>query len=357
LPAWLRATRAEATGAAQASSILDHASGAGANLGTFAAFTVVALAPLAVLAAVGGLALLIRSIRSSRDTNSPDPSAAATPVADFGAPSGRRRPWYQSRWAILIAALVPAMLLVALVQFAKGGYVLAYFPAAVIALLLPLGALNRGRGRAARVRSASGSPVWLGLTTLGVVLVALLGAQRFVSGAGVLPQRLVGSTSLGWIGESRYQAPYADTRGAINSADSIDAALAGLGPMASTANDEVVFDTVDGGSSIYRNAGWELANHRIALIGPGRVIYNEIHGSLYYASGNTTAVGPAGSVFLVASPALPGLANLVAQGYAVPVATPRPIGGYRVFQVLPGVAILGVQVTEQPGLRPLGSGI
>ena len=71
------------------------------------------------------------------------------------------RPWYQSRTAVLAAAIVPPVLVVALVQFAKGGYLLAYLPAAVIALLLPLGALNR------RASGGSGSStVWLTVTSI-----------------------------------------------------------------------------------------------------------------------------------------------------------------------------------------------
>jgi hypothetical protein len=119
----------------------------------------------------------------------------------------------------------------------------------------------------------------------------------------------------------------------------------------------VVFDIPDGGGNIYRNAGWALPNDRLALIGPGYVLYNQLHGALYYASGRTTAVGPSGSAFLVASPALPGLASITAQGYALPVSTPRPIGGYRVWQILPGVSILGVRIVAQAGPRPLGTGI
>ena len=92
-------------------------------------------------------------------------------------------------------------------------------------------------------------------------------------------------------------------------------------------------------------------------IGPGAVIYNELHGALYYASGRTTAVGPGGSVLLVASPALPGLASLTAQGYALPVTTPQPIGGYRVWRVSPGVTLLGVRIVQRAGPRPLGRGI
>ena len=53
---------------------------------------------------------------------------------------------------ILGAAIIPPVLVVTLIQFAKGGYLLAYLPAAVILLLLPLGALNRTStpGRAPR---------------------------------------------------------------------------------------------------------------------------------------------------------------------------------------------------------------
>jgi hypothetical protein len=119
----------------------------------------------------------------------------------------------------------------------------------------------------------------------------------------------------------------------------------------------VVFDTPDGGANIYRNAGWSLPDDRIALIGTGFVLYNQLHGALYYASGDLAAVGPSGSAFLVASPALPGLASLTAQGYALPVSTPRPIGGYRVWRIQPGVSVLGVRIVEQAGPRPLGTGI
>jgi hypothetical protein len=62
-------------------------------------------------------------------------------------------------------------------------------------------------------------------------------------------------------------------------------------------------------------------------------------------------------VLLVASPALPGLAALTAQGAARPVPTPRPIGGFRVWAVAPGARVLGVQVVARPGPRALGKGI
>lgn len=344
--AWLHATRLEADGAAQATSILDHAPGGTTNLGTFAAFTVVALAPLAVVALLSAAALGTRAL-VGRGTSGlhPNPPLVAPPAEPWA------RPWYQSRTAVLGAALVPAMALVALVQFAKGGYLLAYLPAAVIALLLVPGALVRPRTPGARV-----PVVWTVAVTAAIVAVAGLGTQRFLSGNGVLPDSAVSSTGL-WLRQPRYQAPYLDTRSAIRAADAIDAAFADLGPQVRVDRDVIVLDTPDGGASIYRNAGWELPADRIALITPGRLLYNEQHGALYYAAGASVAVGPTGSVVLVASPALAGLSSLVAKGYALPLSTPVPIGGYRVWKVEPGATLLGVRVTERAGPRPLGRGL
>ncbi len=203
LSAWTRATRIEATGAARATSVLDHAPAGATNLGTFAASTVVALAPLAVVG-IGALAvLLVRRLR------------ARTPAPAVGDLAERPpRPWYQRRAAVLGAAIVPAALLVSLVQFAKGGYLLAYLPAAVIALLLPVGRLLDPTGRGDRTTTG-----WLAVATVAVVAVAALGAQRFLDGTGILPDRLVRATGGLWLTQPRYQAPYEDTRSAIRTAD------------------------------------------------------------------------------------------------------------------------------------------
>ncbi len=119
----------------------------------------------------------------------------------------------------------------------------------------------------------------------------------------------------------------------------------------------VAFDTPDGGGGIYRNAGFELPSDRIALLSPRDVLYNEHDGALYYASGTTIAVGTAGSVVLVAAPSLPGLAALITGGFALPVETRVPIGGFRVFRLIPGASVLGVTVVATAGPRPLGTGI
>jgi hypothetical protein len=343
--AWLRATRTEATGAAQSTSVFDHAAGASTNLGTFAAYTVLALGPLVVVALAAGAAIGIRSLINRNDRTEPGPSLGERPL-------GRVRPWYQSRTAILLAAVVPPMALVALLQFAKGGYLLAYLPAAVIALLLPLGALNR------RVFGRPGSsPGWVVVTSIAVIAIVALGTQRFLSGDGVLPEQYLRPSGAIWIEQPRYQAPYTDTRQTIRGTDAVDSALNDLGPSVNSARDVVLFDTIDGGANIYRNAGWELPNDRIALAQPGKVIYNQLHGALYYASSTTVAVRPAGSVFLIAAPTLPGLASLIVQGSAIPVATPQPIGAYKVWRILPGTSFLGLRVVSSTAPRPLGTGI
>jgi hypothetical protein len=364
--AWAHATRLEATGAAQSTSVLDHAPGGATNLGTFAGYTTVALAPLALMAILGLVVFGVRSLVAARSPSSSEAEAGPVDAGGVGAAGAaggaERRPWYQSRTAIFGGALLPPMLLVSLVQFAKGGYLLAYLPAAIILLLLPLGALTGTLPRSDRARHESVpsrriSLPWLAVSTIAVALVVVLGAQRFLGGDGVLPASWVRSSGALWLVQPRYQAPYADTRAAIVAADEIDAALPGLAPLVRSSRDVVVFDTVDGGASIYRNAGWALPSDRVALVAPGVVQYNELHGALYYASGATLSVGPAGSVLLVASPALPGLASLAAAGDARPVATPRPIGDYRVFKIPPGTSLLGVGVVATSGPRPLGTGI
>ena len=287
--AWIRATRSEAAGAAHATSVFEHGAAGSTNLGTFAGYTVVALAPLALLALLAGLALGVRTLarsaaagRGIRTVTDPGP---APDTRDRGSTTITTRPWYQGRTAILGAAIVPPVLLVALVEFAKGGYLLAYLPAAAIALLIPLGLLNGTSNGAGDTEGRSltpggrTSPAWLAVTSVGVVVVAALGAQRFLGGNGVLPQRMVASSGSVWLEQPRYQAPYADTRQTIRAADATDIAFRGLAPFRSESDrDVVMFDTIDGGANIYRNAGWALPGDRITLIVPGQVLYNQFQG-------------------------------------------------------------------------------
>ncbi len=339
------------SGAAHITSVIDHAAGAGTNTGTFAAYTALALAPLAAATIVGCVLLaarrLVRAASAHGDRRPGDEGAGV-----YRTGPAWTRPWYQTRAIVLSAAIIPPVLLVTLIQFAKGGYLLAYLPAAVIALLLPLGALTRQGTDRRRL-----SVAWVLICSLLVGAVAVLGAQRFVSASGVIPAQWTSTSSSLWVVQPRYQAPYPDTYSGIRTADDLDAALGAFASSVGSANDVIVFDTVDGGDTLYRNAGWELPGDRITLVTPGQVLYNELHGALYYTPPNTITVGPGGSALLVASPAMPGLASLTAHGQALPVTTPQLIGGYRVWKVQPGVSVLGVPVVERAGPRPLGHGI
>ncbi len=400
--AWARATRTETVGAIRATSILDHAAGGATNLGTAAAYTTLALAPLVLLAlvsagllAIRALVRLVRGATGSRGVVTPDrdvrahsPGASSIRVPgtapDAGAGGGARatdvpaaagvrrpgtapgtgpawsRPWYQSRTAVLVAAVVPPLAIVTLVQFAKGGYLLAYLPGAVIALLLVPAALlgdRVGRRGSRTPPRSAGARVWLVVASLAVIAVGGLGVVRFLYGTGVLP----GAPSMGshgpWLTQARYQAPYADTRAAIRSADAVDGALAGIAPEVRPGRDVVVIDSVDGGSAFYRNAGWELPLDRVAFVEPGTAIYNERFGSLFYTSAQTVPVGVGGTVLLIAPPDLPGLARLAGRVQAVRVTRDGRIGDYLVWRVSPGASILGVRVVAEPGRRPLGAGI
>ena len=403
--AWARATDLESAGAAHAYSVIDRAAGATVNLGTFAAYTTIALAPLAVLALLSACVLAVRALgRRLTGRGTPPPVGPAAPVGsrndatlplplglEFeprpqrltrselqslirsgsrpvpdpstppplvgGATGDWSRPWYQSRPAILAAAVVPPAAVVALIEFAKGGYLLAYLPGAVIALLLLPGALLRRPGGRPAARRTALSRVWLVVASVGVLAIATLGAQRFLVGTGVLPVTPTRSVHGLWLVQGRYQAPYPDTRLAIRSADAVDADLARLGPLVDPSRDVVVIDSLDGGIAFYRNAGWELPRDRVALVTPGTAIYNEQFGSLYYTHAKTVPVGTGGTVYLIARPSLPGLSQLVAQGDAVPVARSHAIAQYRVWRIAPGAGILGVHVVVEPGHRPLGHGL
>ena len=385
LTTWVRACRIETLGAIRATSILDHASAGVTNVGTFAAYATVALAPLAVLTLLSAVALAVRYIvrrRRTRRSNRGDADRTRGPgqldgsvrsdgrmstAHPAGAPRIWVRPWFQSRWAVLTAATAPAIAVVVLVQFAKGGYLLAILPGAVIALLLAPGELVSPRQPpdprpypSLRLQPQRHlSTPWLILVSLAVLAVASIGADRFLQGTGVLPAAATTSTRLHWLWltQARYQAPYADTRSAVHTADQIDTGLAHLSPLVHADRDVVVLDMIDGGASFYRNAGWELPRDRVALIAPGAVIYNQLQGSLYYASGSTLPVGVGGVVYLIAPPSLPGMAQLTKDGAASGIPLTTPIGDYRLWMIRPGASILGVRIVVEPGFRPLGTGI
>ena len=355
LPAWIRATRIEVQGAAHATSIFSTASGGATNLGTFAGYTTLALAPLVVLALLAGCILAIRAL-SGAITERPKHQDGPVHRHSGDDPSWIR-PWFQSRTVILLAAIAPPMPLVALLEFAKSGYLLAYLPGAVIALLLVPGAVIGTRASSDQRRSGSTSGAWLALASLSVVAIAVAGADRFLHASGVLPVAATQTDNGLWITQARYQAPYPATWSDIRSMDAINVALAGLAPRVRSDRDVVVIDSVDGGDTFYRNAGWALPLDRVALVVPGAAIYNQQHGSLYYTQRRTVPVGPGGSVYLIAPPSLPGLAQAAQAGHVALVPLTPTIAAYRVWRISPGASILGVRVVASDGPRPLGSGL
>ena len=173
----------------------------------------------------------------------------------------------------------------------------------------------------------------------------------------MLPVRTHPGTQGAWFTQARYQAPYADTRATIESADAVDARLARLGPA--------------GGPGPRRDRH-RLARRRDGVLPAGRVgaappargagrrpepsVNDELGGSLYYTDRRTVAVGPGGAVYLIASPTLPGLTAATAAGRATPVPGAR-VGDYQVWRIEPGGSVLGVHVVAADGPRPLGAGI
>ena len=373
---WWQASRSESWGAMRATSVLDHAPNGPLNLGTFAAYTTVALAPLAALTVIAGCGLgaraLVRSVRgnrvptgfSSSATGGVAPGTAAGSPNVSGVPAHRRRrwvdwtrPWFQSRAVILLASTIPPMAIVAIVQFAKGGYLLAYLPGAVIALLLVPGALLKTAPSRGGARRSLGVMAWAVVASVAVGAIAVVGADRFLVGAGVFPARAQQSQHGLWITQARYQAPYADTRTAIRSADAMDSALARLGPLVDPRRDVVVIDSLDGGTSFYRNAGWSLPAHRVVFIVPGAAVYDQLGGSLFYVVRHAVTVAPGGSVYLIASPTLPGLRQLAGTGKVTRVRAAGRLADYLVWRITPGALILGVRVTVADRPRPLGTGL
>ena len=345
-------------GAAQATSVFDHGAPAATNLGTFAGYTVVALAPLAVLDRAGRMALAVRGRwlptgeagtqwSAGRDLAGLAPRAPGLPMGRPGTSSG------PPSWP---PPSFPRWPLVALVQFAKGGYLLAYLPAAVIALLLPLGAADP-----ATAPGAGRVPVWLVVTSVGVVLVPAIGAQRFLAGNGVLP-RLDGRRPRGCGSASRATRPRTPTPGRPSGRPTPSTPrCATLGPTSDADRDVVVFDTIDGGANIYRNAGWALPDDRVALVSPDASSTTSCRARSYYTSAPRRHHGGRGPVGLGAAGGLSLAARTgrPRRPTATPDRWPRPSpsADYRVWQVRPGVAVLGVPVVARPGPRPLGHGV
>ena len=115
LSAWVHATRTEATGTARATSVLDHAAAGATNIGTFRRTP---RWPSAPWPSCPSSAPWPSSANASAPP--PTPPRPVVPAGPGGAGPRWERPWYQGRWAILGAAIVPPVAVVTLVAFARG---------------------------------------------------------------------------------------------------------------------------------------------------------------------------------------------------------------------------------------------
>ncbi|MHB8682639.1 MAG: hypothetical protein ACYDA2_11170 [Acidimicrobiales bacterium] len=336
--AWLRATRVETAGAARATSIFSSGSGGGTNLGTLAAY---ALLTLGLLAALGVVALLLLGL--ARLVTGEWAGDVTRRIWRIRRPGGT--PWYQHNGAVLAAAIVPPAAIVGLVQFAKGGYLLAFLPATVIVLLLPLARL--AHHQRSGVRRAA-----LVLATAAVLGVCALNVQRFTDAPGLLPLSYGKAHPGVWISQARYQAPYAVTAQAITAADAADRALPALAGRIDDANDVVAVLDAGPGLNLYRNIGFALPGARVSLVSlaPALVRYTEQDGLLYYDSGATVDVGPGGVAWFLSAPPAPDLTP----DLGTYVGT---VAGFRVWRVLPGTSVGPISVVETSLPRPLGGQI
>ena len=241
-------------------------------------------------------------------------------------------------------------------QFAKGGYLLAYLPAATIALLLPLGALiHRTIGRAGPHRVA-GWP-----HSVSPSCVAHSGPSGSSSGDGVLPQRSAPGLDRGACGSSsratrrrtptpaRPSAPPTPSTRRCAACDPRSVRTA----MWWCSTPSTVAATSTG------TPGGQLPDDRIALIVPGQVLYNQLQGALYYTSGQhrrgrAVGLGLSGGL----SRRCPDWPPSPPRATRCRWPLPSRSADYRVWQILPGASILGVpswSPARSPPARDVGS--
>lgn len=336
LSAWLHATRVEAAGAASASSIFSTGVGGVTNLGTFAAWTLLTLGPAVVIGLVAWATLGLARTATGR--------SAGDVTTRIWSRRGLAQPWVQHPGVVLAAAVVPPVAVVTLVQFAKGGYLLSYLPAATIAVLMPAARLVHHRRP--QLRRAA-----LLVGSAAVVLACAWNVERFTEAPGVLPESIVTGHPGWWISQARYQAPYVTTASAIAAADRADRELTRLGRRIDPRTDVIVVAGVGPGADLYRNIGFALPEALVSLVAlsPPLVLYTERHGLLYYRRGSAVDVAPGGTAWFLTAPPAPDL-----PGPARPSGT---VAGFRVWRVPAGTSVLGVHVVAVSGPRPLGGGI
>ena len=334
LGAWYRATRLESSGAFHASSLLAANHGAGrVNFGTLAAYSVILLGPAVVVAVIGGAARLAPGDRNDRST---EPAVI--------------RPWYQTAPALLVASLVPAVVIYTLVEFGKGGYALAFVPATTVTLLASVASPGRWAGGAGPAAAVSAFVV--AVVTVAAVAV---NTERFTAGAGVVPAFVPAHLAGLWLGQARYGAPYPETHRTIETADRADRQLQALAAHIHP-GDQLIYAADQPGLVPFRNVGWALPDVEESFVTGSSVLYQQLHGLLYYSAGAKLPVRPGTPVFLlVSNPAGPDAAALSAAADAAD--TGWRAAGWQVWRVRPGTAIGGVTVTVTASPPPLAGSI
>lgn len=234
---------------------------------------------------------------------------------------------------LALVGLLPPLLFVLLVSFAKAGYVMAFLPALTLALLLP-GARLTGRWRVA--------------ATVAVAAGCLFSAHRFIVGEGVLPLRLVDEGNV-WLTDSRFGAPYLVTRREIDRVDDESRQYSALEAAFDPERDVLVYAWLNGGHR-FRHA---------TLLYPGfrtHLIVNGVHrrvsqdGTLSLRCDRQIDVPDGGRAVLVLDFPPEDLQRLVDEGDAERV---RLSTGPVVYVVESGNDVLGVGLGEGRS-RPAG---
>jgi hypothetical protein len=193
----------------------------------FKQFTAHLIAAVGLVALLGLAALVVGIWRRNRGT--PGRATRFTPVE------------------LLAIGAVPPVLFMTLVHFGKSGYLLALLPAAVLLALWPVARL-RGQWRAAG--------------TFLVVLVALFGTQRFLYGAGALPDTLVDRGP--WFTARVNGAPFGGTRDVIEVADRYQDVFEEMRTRFDPERDVIVYTNGNGGHW-FRHAMFALPEFTIHL--------------------------------------------------------------------------------------------
>lgn len=277
------------------------------NLGQATGYTVAALNLLIPLG-LAGLLILAASRSWTREIRK------ATP------------PPFLAPWVVLTVAVMPAILFMLLIHFGKAGYVLAFLPAAVLALLLPVARLGT------RLR-------WAALVV--VIPIVLLNGQRFLMGAAVLPERWRDGEL--WLTKDEYGAPYPLTHHAIRRVDDDTRAYLSMRQVFSPRTDVLVYVWMNGAHR-YRHAMFTLPEfiaHMVRIEKGDENIARNFKWTHEYDY--VIEVPPGGKAVFVLDVPTPEVLGLTNQGGVEEVSLPT---GPRVWVAQPGIEMFGMTIQE-----------